>query len=297
MPNMQAGCCNRPFALKPEVVPPDSSVLVKVIHSSESQLCPFPESVEVLQIGDVVVTSTRYGNDLGRVLGPVFPDNADLWKERGVILRVGDDDDVKRYTENEASEPAAFAACQERIRSHGLPMKLVSAHYVLEEPKLLFFFTADSRVDFRDLVRDLVSHFKMRIELRQIGVRDDARVLGGLGVCGRVLCCNGMTDKLKPVSIKMAKVQSLSLNSTKISGPCGRLLCCLAYEYDYYADEKNKVPGEGARLDYDGSVCRVCEVNLISQRIRMVAEDGRSITIPANRFVYDSGSSRWKVSE
>jgi cell fate regulator YaaT (PSP1 superfamily) len=297
MTHMQAGCCSRLFSLPPETVSKDSRVLVKVIHSSESQLCPYPESVEELRIGDVVVTSTRYGNDLGRVLGSVFPDNVDVWKERGTIFRVADDSDVKRYTDNEAAEPAAFAACQERIASHDLPMKLVSAHYVLEEPKLLFFFTADSRVDFRELVRDLVSHFKMRIELRQIGVRDDARVLGGLGVCGRVLCCNGITDKLKPVSIKMAKVQSLSLNSTKISGPCGRLLCCLAYEYDYYADEKGKVPGEGARIEYDGSGCRVCEVNLISQKIRMVAEDGRTITIPAERFVYDSGSSRWKVSE
>ncbi len=297
MTQMQAGGCSRLFSLQPEVVSKDTSVLVKVIHSSESQLCPYPESVEELSIGDIVVTSTRYGNDLGRVLGSVFPDNVDVWKERGTIFRIADDNDVKRYTDNEVAERAAFAVCQERIASHDLPMKLVSAHYVLEEPKLLFFFTADSRVDFRELVRDLVSHFKMRIELRQIGVRDDARVLGGLGVCGRVLCCNGITDKLKPVSIKMAKVQSLSLNSTKISGPCGRLLCCLAYEYDYYADEKGKVPGEGARIEYDGSGCRVCEVNLISQRIRMVAEDGRTITIPAERFVYDSGSSRWKVSE
>jgi cell fate regulator YaaT (PSP1 superfamily) len=297
MTHMQAGCCSRLFSLPPETVEKDSSVLVKVIHSSESQLCPYPESVEELRIGDVVVTSTRYGNDLGRVLGSVFPDNVDVWKERGTIFRVADEKDVERYTDNEAAEQSAFAACQERIASHDLPMKLVSAHYVLEEPKLLFFFTADSRVDFRELVRDLVSHFKMRIELRQIGVRDDARVLGGLGVCGRVLCCNGITDKLKPVSIKMAKVQSLSLNSTKISGPCGRLLCCLAYEYDYYADEKGKVPGEGARIEYDGSGCRVCEVNLISQKIRMVAEDGRTITVPAERFVYDSGSSRWKVSE
>lgn len=297
MTHMQAGCCNRLFSLPPESVPKDSIVLVKIIHSSESQLCPYPESVEELRIGDVVVTSTRYGNDLGRVLGSVFPDNVDVWKERGTIFRVADDTDIKRYTDNEAAEGAAFAACQDRIAGHGLPMKLVSAHYVLEEPKLLFFFTADSRVDFRELVRDLVSHFKMRIELRQIGVRDDARVLGGLGVCGRVLCCNGITDKLKPVSIKMAKVQSLSLNSTKISGPCGRLLCCLAYEYDYYVDEKGKVPGEGARIEYDGSGCRVCEVNLISQKVRMVAEDGRTISIPAGRFVYDSGSSRWKVSE
>ena len=297
MTDIKPGCCNRFFGLPAEVLEKGSRVLVKILHSNESQLCPYPESVEELKIGDIVVTSTRYGNDLGRVLGEIFPDNADVWKERGTIFRIAEEPDIRRYLDNEASEATAFAACQERIERHDLPMKLVSAHYVLEEPKLLFFFTADSRVDFRELVRDLVSHFKMRIELRQIGVRDDARVLGGIGVCGRVLCCNGVTDKLKPVSIKMAKVQSLSLNSTKISGPCGRLLCCLAYEYDYYAENKSKVPGEGARIEYDGSPCRVCEVNLISQKVRMVAEDGRMITVPAGRFAYDSGSSRWNVSE
>ncbi len=295
--DLGVACPHHRALLPPEELARDVQVLVKVVHSSESQICPFPEDVETLTVGAVVVATSRYGNDLARVLGSVAPENTDIWKEHGTILRVANEQDIKRYMDNEAREAAAFEACQERIERHGLPMKLVSAHYVLEEPKLLFFFTADSRVDFRELVRDLVGHFKMRIELRQIGVRDDARVLGGLGVCGRVLCCNGMTDKLKPVSIKMAKVQSLSLNSTKISGPCGRLLCCLAYEYDFYAQEKGKVPHEGARLQYDGALCRVCEVNLISQQVRMIAEDGRMISIPAGRFAYDSGSSRWKVSE
>ena len=127
-------------------------------------------------------------------------------------------------------------------------MKLVSAHYLLEEPKVLFYFSAESRVDFRELVKDLVSVFKIRIELRQIGVRDEARVTGGCGVCGRVLCCHGVTDKLVPVSIKMAKDQNLSLNSMKISGPCGRLLCCLAYEYGFYRDARRELPGRGRAL-------------------------------------------------
>ncbi|WP_461248179.1 regulatory iron-sulfur-containing complex subunit RicT, partial [Treponema sp. R6D11] len=140
-----------------------------------------------------------------------------------------------------------FDICFKKIENHKLEMKLVLVHYLLEEPKILFFFTADNRVDFRELVKDLVSVFKMRIELRQIGVRDEARVLGGLGVCGRGYCCHCVSDKLKPVSIKMAKDQKLSLNSVKISGPCGRLMCCLFYEYSFYSEQQRALPQEGVR--------------------------------------------------
>ena len=152
-------------------------------------------------------------------------------------------------------EERAFALCREKIEARGLEMKLVSAHYLLDEQKILFFFTAENRVDFRELVKDLVSVFKMRIELRQIGVRDEARVVGGLGICGRALCCNAITDKLRPVSIKMAKEQNLTLNSMKISGPCGRLLCCLSYEFDVYREARQTLPVHGhARAVRGGGV-------------------------------------------
>lgn len=246
-----------------------------------------------LEEGARVVAPTRYGKDLCVVLGPVkapgFVRTADIIK----IERVATPADDERRASDEVKEKKAFEICQEKIKSHNLPMKLVFAHYLFEEQKVLFFFTADSRVDFRSLVKDLVAVFKMRIELRQIGVRDEARVVGGCGVCGRVLCCHGVTDKLVPVSIKMAKDQNLSLNSLKISGPCGRLLCCLAYEYGFYREARRSMPNEGAKIPYDGTVFKVIEVNVPAGRLRLSGEDGRYIEAGAARFVQREG--RWAI--
>jgi cell fate regulator YaaT (PSP1 superfamily) len=161
---------------------------------------------------------------------------------------------------------------------------------------VLFFFTAEARVDFRELVKDLVSVFKMRIELRQIGVRDEARVLGGVGVCGQVFCCHQVTDKLNAVSIKMAKDQNLSLNSMKISGPCGRLLCCLSYEFQHYRDERRMLPSEGAKIPYDGTVFRVNEINILKSMVRLTGEDGRILKLPARRFKRGE-DNRWQILE
>ena len=173
-------------------------------------------------------------------------------------------------------------------------MKLISVHFLQEEQKALFFFSSENRVDFRELVKDLVSVFKMRIELRQIGVRDEARIVGGLGVCGRPFCCHGVTDKLRPVSIRMAKDQNLSLNSLKISGQCGRLLCCLAYEYDWYSEARKKLPSEGIHVYYDGTNFKVSEVNPLTSMVRMVGEDGRMIEVNAKRFVREN--NKWKIN-
>jgi cell fate regulator YaaT (PSP1 superfamily) len=164
----------------------------------------------------------------------------------------------------------------------------------LEEPKILFFFTAENRVDFRELVKDLVSVFKMRIELRQIGVRDEARVLGGLGVCGRGYCCHSVSDKLKPVSIKMAKDQKLSLNSVKISGPCGRLLCCLYYEYGFYCEQQRNLPQEGTRISYNSEYWKVAEVNCVAGQVKLSAEDGRQMSIAAEKFERTE-NNYWKI--
>ncbi len=160
---------------------------------------------------------------------------------------------------------------------------------------MLFFFTADSRVDFRELVKDLVSVFKMRIELRQIGVRDESRVLGGLAVCGRDYCCHGITDKLNPVSIKMAKEQNLSLNSMKISGPCGRLLCCLSYEYDFYREEKRKMPSEGSRLKVRDEMVKISEVNILSKKIYLNSADGRLMVVPFEKVRCDEATKKWSI--
>ncbi|MFP4565241.1 MAG: stage 0 sporulation family protein [Spirochaetaceae bacterium] len=282
-----------------EAIGAHTPFLVKVLHSSETELCVLEEDGGIAEVncGDLLVVNTRYGGDLARVLGPVQKENSGAWEHEREVLRHASDADIARFEDNLRREEDAFRVCREKIDGHGLSMKLVSAHYVLDEPKILFFFTAESRVDFRDLVKDLVSEFHMRIELRQIGVRDNSRLLGGTGVCGRVLCCHGFTDKLRPVSIKMAKVQNLSLNSMKISGPCGRLLCCLAYEYDHYTEQKRKLPGDGSRINYDGSTFQVFDVNVISNRVRLVArEEGRYITVSGDQLAYDQGERRWSIT-
>jgi cell fate regulator YaaT (PSP1 superfamily) len=243
----------------------------------------------------MVVVPTRYGRDVCELQG-VVEEPGQIGKDEIVpIERMATEEDLGKVEANRERERKAFETCRQKIAARNLPMKLVSAHYLLEEPKVLFYFSAESRVDFRELVKDLVSVFKIRIELRQIGVRDEARVTGGCGVCGRVLCCHGVTDKLVPVSIKMAKDQNLSLNSMKISGPCGRLLCCLAYEYGFYRDARRELPSEGVRFQYDGVLFRVTEVNALSGSVKMAGEDGRLLEFPAARFAYFEG--RWQVKE
>jgi cell fate regulator YaaT (PSP1 superfamily) len=243
----------------------------------------------------MVVVPTRYGRDVCELQG-VVEEPGQVGKDEIVAIeRIATEEDLRKVEANRERERKAFETCKQKISTRNLPMKLVSAHYLLEEPKVLFYFSAESRVDFRELVKDLVSVFKIRIELRQIGVRDEARVTGGCGVCGRVLCCHGVTDKLVPVSIKMAKDQNLSLNSMKISGPCGRLLCCLAYEFGFYRDARRELPGEGARFQYDGVLFRVTEVNALAGSIKMSGEDGRLLDMPASRFAYREG--KWQVKD
>ncbi|HEY9053842.1 MAG TPA: regulatory iron-sulfur-containing complex subunit RicT [Rectinemataceae bacterium] len=259
--------------------------------AAETSSASFPR----IPRGALVVAPTKYGRDVVEVQGlssDLGQVNAD---ELVLIERPAGIDDLRRLKENAEKEAKAFEVCRDRIWARDLPMKLVSAHYLLDEPKILFYFSAESRVDFRELVKDLVGQFKTRIELRQIGVRDEARVIGGCGVCGRVLCCHGISDRLNPVSIKMAKDQNLSLNSVKISGPCGRLLCCLSYEFQFYRDARRELPQEGVKFVYDGTLFKVVEVNALKSMVRMAGEDGRLLDMKAERFKYSEG--RWKVIE
>jgi cell fate regulator YaaT (PSP1 superfamily) len=243
----------------------------------------------------LAIAPTKYGKDIVEVQGLAL-DTAFINPDELVLIeRPAGLDDLRRLKENKEKEKQAYELCRDKIWARNLPMKLVSAHYLLDEAKILFYFTAESRVDFRELVKDLVSLFKMRIELRQIGVRDEARVTGGCGVCGRILCCHGISDRLNPVSIKMAKDQNLSLNSLKISGPCGRLLCCLSYEYQFYKDARRELPQEGVKFIYDGTLFKVVEVNALSSTVKMAGEDGRVLDMSAERFKYSEG--RWKVIE
>jgi cell fate regulator YaaT (PSP1 superfamily) len=274
-----------------ENLAPDTPVYrLRLSYSNETFLAAYQG--EPLGNRSWVLVPTRYGRDLAQIIGPVERRNSSSF-EISRIERPASREDLEKSAHNRTQEKDAFRICREKIEAHRLEMKLVSVHYLLEESKALFFFTAENRVDFRELVKDLVSIFKTRIELRQIGVRDESRVVGGLGVCGRAYCCHAVSDKLKPVSIKMAKDQNLSLNSMKISGPCGRLLCCLAYEHAFYNEQRRLVPQEGARINYDNTLWKVIEVNVVLGVVRMSAESGRQLTLPSTQFEKVEG--KWQV--
>ena len=271
---------------------PKNLYKIKIDYSSEGVYAQKPNGME-LNAGDFVVIPTRYGKDLARVLGqaehPVGIRPSDVLR----IDRKANERDLERAKELREREVQAESVFREKVRIHRLDMKLITVHFLLDEQKALFFFSSENRVDFRELVKDLVSVFKMRIELRQIGVRDESRITGGLGICGRPYCCSAVSDKIRPVSIRMAKDQNLSLNSMKISGQCGRLLCCMSYEYDWYAEARKKLPNEGLRLFFDGVNFRVTEVNPITSSVKMLGEDGRLIELSASRFSRENG--KWRV--
>jgi len=267
---------------------------VKLISSSETQI--FRAKLDDLIASDMVIIDGKYGRDLGRILGDVHGVSPAKSGDYPEIIRKASEKDLAKWEENNSKEADALRICREKIASRGLDMKLVAAHYLLDEPKVLFFFTAEARVDFRELVKDLVSVFRMRIELRQIGVRDESRILGGMAVCGRTYCCHGITDKLRSVSIKMVKEQNLSLNSMKISGPCGRLLCCLSYEYDFYHEIKKGVPNEGTRINFNGVDYKVTEVNVLSKRIRLHSSEGRMVMASFDNFKRrEDQNNRWAL--
>ena len=185
------------------------------------------------------------------------------------IVRMATEEDMKRHAENEKKKAKALALCQEKVDKHGLEMKLIDVEYTFDNNKIIFYFTADGRVDFRELVKDLASVFKMRIELRQIGVRDEAKMLGGIGSCGRSLCCSSWLADFEPVSIKMAKVQNLSLNPTKISGICGRLMCCLKYENDVYMELRKGLPDNGEKVKTKDGMGKVVDTNILESKVRV----------------------------
>ena len=196
-----------------------------------------------MQIGDHVIVETARGIEFGRVvLGPKEVGENEVVHPLKEVLRVATEADEEREKQNRLKEKDAFKICQKKIREHGLEMKLIDAEYTFDNNKVLFYFTADGRIDFRQLVKDLASIFKTRIELRQIGVRDETKILGGIGICGRCLCCHTYLSEFAPVSIKMAKEQNLSLNQTKISGVCGRLMCCLKNEQETYEELNKNLP-------------------------------------------------------
>lgn len=208
--------------------------------------------------GDKVIVETSRGIEYGNVvIGKKQVSENSITKPLKAVLRMANDEDNRRNEENRLKEKEAFGICLEKIKEHGLDMKLIEAEYTFDGNKVLFYFTADGRIDFRELVKDLATVFRTRIELRQIGVRDESKTVGSIGACGRSLCCSQFLDEFVPVSIKMAKEQGLSLNPAKISGACGRLMCCLKYEQDMYEELLKETPKQGASVrtpDGDGIV-------------------------------------------
>ena len=220
--------------------------------------------------GDYVIVETARGVEFGEVVtGSRSVNDAQIVTPLKKVIRVASEEDVQRAEANEKREAEAFRICQERIARHKLDMKLVSVEYTFDNNKIIFYFTANGRVDFRDLVKDLASVFKVRIELRQIGVRDEAKMLGGLGSCGRPICCGAFLGDFQPVSIKMAKEQNLSLNPTKISGQCGRLMCCLKYEQDNYEQVLKRVPRVGKDIVTPDGVGVITEINCIKETVKV----------------------------
>lgn len=235
------------------------------------------------QRGSKAIVETSYGLECGDVVmvNREVPD-ADIVKPLKKVVRPASAEDIRRYEENIQKEKRAFEICREKINAHGLEMKLVNVEYTFDNSKILFYFTADGRVDFRELVKDLASVFRTRIELRQIGVRDEAKMLGGLGICGRPFCCSQFLDDFQPVSIKMAKEQGLSLNPTKISGSCGRLMCCLKYEQELYEEMSKNTPKTGAVVSTSEGKGVVTGSNLLTGEITVLldkAPDSPPITV------------------
>ena len=220
--------------------------------------------------GDYVIVETARGVEYGRVVsGPKEVSDDSVVQPLKSVIRIATDEDKRTVEENHQKEKEAFKICQEKIRKHELQMKLIDAEYTFDNNKLLFYFTADGRIDFRELVTDLAAVFKTRIELRQIGVRDESKMLGGLGLCGQPFCCSRFLKNFQPVSIKMAKEQGLSLNPSKISGSCGRLMCCLAYEQKSYEYLNSITPQAGSIVRTPDGEGTVIEVNVVAGTLKV----------------------------
>ena len=291
----------------------------ELLPQEEAELPPLPEYVTVVDIqfrsgskvyffdpgelelkaGDHVIMDTARGHEFGYCSGGNHEvPSRDIVPPLRKILRIATEKDEKINNDNIQKEKKAFEICQQKIQAHGLDMQLVSAECAFDGSKIIFFFTADGRVDFRELVKNLASVFRTRIELRQIGVRDKAKMVGGLGICGRPFCCASFLEDFQPVSIKMAKTQNLSLNPTKISGTCGRLMCCLKYEQDAYEDLIRTSPKLESFVDTPEGRGTVVEIDLLRQRVKVRMEDApETISVFKNADIAILRSGKAKKSD
>ena len=232
---------------------------------------------------DSIIVETDYGKDSAHVLfEPVEKELKDAEKPSHKVLRRANYRDLEKITKNLDEAKIAYKKCLKQIEYHKLPMKLVLGEYSLDRNKVVFYFTSEGRVDFRELVKELAAIFKARIELRQIGVRDEAKMIGGLGLCGMECCCKRFLKMFDTINIRMAKMQRLPLNPTKIFGCCGRLLCCLRYEYKLYRDLAKNMPKDGATVLTDKGEGRIIDMNTVKQTVQVSLDDGRQFEMPVN---------------
>ena len=256
--------------------------IVGVVFKRPGKKYSFDPAGLTLHLGDRVVAKTTKGTELGEVVSvPREIGNDKAPQPLKKIVRKANEEDLAQNQARQEKAHEAVGVCRERIAAHNLPMRLVEVEQSFDGSKMTFYFTSETRVDFRELVKDLAARFKTRIELRQIGVRDKARLVGGLGHCGKDLCCTMLLGDLSPVSIRMAKDQDLPLNPQKISGVCGRLMCCLRYEHEAYKDFKKRAPRKGACIETCGGVkgC-VIDYNAIRERLKLEDEAGKLIDVP-----------------
>lgn len=253
---------------------PEEVEIVGVRFKDAGKVYYFAPGDAVVQEGDCVIVETARGIEYGFVAsGNQMVPATKIVPPLRPLVRIATDADRERYETNKKLESEAFAICQQKIRDHGLDMKLIEAEYTFDNSKLLFYFSAEVRVDFRELVKDLASVFRTRIELRQIGIRDEAKMLGGLGVCGRPFCCATFLSDFMQVSIKMAKEQNFSLNSAKISGACGRLMCCLRFEHETYEEAIRRTPPMGATVQTSAGKGVIVETSPLTGFVKVKLED------------------------
>jgi len=253
-------------------------VRLREVGSTEYFFCG---NLEV-KAGDYVIVEAERGEDYGQVVSEPEETAEEIKASLRKITRIMSMDDLRQIKENISRAKKALKTCQKKIFEHKLSMKLIDSEYSFDGSKIIFYFTAEGRIDFRELVKNLAKIFKTRIEMRQVGVRDEARLFGGIGPCGRSLCCTAFLRNFEPVSIKMAKEQSLPLNPTKISGICGRLMCCLNYEYRIYKECRKKLPRDGQTINTPKGKAKVTEVNPLKKEVVLEFESGEK-----ERLIYD----------
>jgi len=271
--------------------PEESSRIVEVQLLKYGKVQSFDPNGLTLQKGDRVLVESELGLSFGVVCGDPRPSSASERPPKKVF-RVAGEQDLERFEKNCELEKEVYVFCYLKIKQRSLPMCLVSVECLFNEPKIMVYFTADGRVDFRELVKDLVQKFRTRIEMRQIGVRHQAKMVGGLGTCGRKLCCTSFLNGFAPVSIKMAKEQNLSLNPSKISGMCGRLMCCLAYEFDHYEKAKKDLPKVGKKVNTAYGIAKVIRQNIFREKLTILLESGEEKEISYKEIVRETAPQK-----